>query len=420
MFDQDNWQEIVSTLKRNKLRSLMTAFGVFWGLLMLIVMLGSGSGLEHGVSKRFNDRATNSTYLWTRKTSKPYLGFPRGRRFQFENDDIQSLRHKIPEIEYLAPRNSLGGHQGANNVVRNGKVGAFTIYGDYPDVQHIQLLTMTKGRFINELDLAEKRKVAVIGTRVYKILFDKGEDPIGKYIQVKGIFFRVIGVFKTNRSGDDEEEHTQTVFIPFSSFQQAFNYGNRIGWFAITSIKGVPVSEVEKKAIALLARNHQIAPDDQQAFGFWNAEKEYNKINGVFFGINALVWFVGVSTLLAGVIGVSNIMLIVVKERTREIGIRRAVGATPFSIISQILLETICLTSIAGYFGLVLGVAGIELLASLIARGQIKMDMFDKPQVDFQMACIALLVLIFSGALAGLIPAHKAVSIKPVEAIHTE
>ncbi len=420
IFDQDNWQEIISTLKHNKLRSLMTAFGVFWGLLMLIVMLGSGTGLEHGVTKEFNERATNSTYIWTRKTSKPYQGFPRGRRYHFVNEDIRSLRLNIPEIEYLAPRNRLGGHRGADNVVRNGKIGAFTIYGDYPDVQHIQLLKITKGRFVNDLDVAQKRKVAVIGTRVHKILFEKGENPLGKYIQIKGIFFRVIGIFKTNSSGDDEEEDTQTVILPFSSFQQAFNYGNRIGWFAITSVKGVPVSVVEKKVLARLARNHHIAPDDQQAFGHWNAEKEYNKIQGVFFGINVLVWFVGISTLLAGIIGVSNIMLIVVKERTREIGIRRAVGATPFSIISQIMLETICLTSLAGYLGLVVGIAGIETLASLIAQGQIKMDMFDNPQVDFQIACIALLVLIVSGVIAGLIPAHKALSIKPVEAIRTE
>lgn len=420
VFERDNWQEIFNTLQKNKLRSLMTAFGVFWGLLMLIIMLGSGTGLENGVIQEFKERATNSVYIWTRKTSKPYKGFPRGRKFHFVNDDINSLRQNISEIRHLAPRNRLGSHRSTDNVTRNGKTGAFSIYGDYPDIQHIQLLKITQGRFINHLDISEKRKVAVIGKRVRKILFEKGEDPIGKYIRIQGIFFRVVGAFKTNKYGDDEEEDTQTVIVPFTSFQHAFKRGNRIGWFALTSIEEVPASLVEEKALALLARNHQIAPDDRQAFGHWNLEKEYKKVVDVFFGINALVWFVGISTLLAGIIGVSNIMLIVVKERTREIGIRRAVGATPRAIIAQIMLETVFLTAIAGYLGLLVGIVSIETVASLIANQQIEMELFTNPQVDFSVALTAVLILILAGVFAGLIPARRAVQIKPVEAIRAE
>ncbi len=420
IFDQDSWQEIISTLKKNKLRSLMTAFGVFWGIFMLMIMLGTGTGLENGVTQELSERATNSVYIWTRKTSKPYQGFPRGRHYHFVNEDIDKIRRNIPEVEYLAPRNKLGSYRSTDNVVRKDKAGAFSIFGDYPAIQNVLLLKLTQGRFINQLDLQEKRKVAVIGSRVYKILFEKGENPLGQYIQIQGIFFKVIGVFKTNRTGDDEEEDTQTIFVPFTTFQHAFNYSNRVGWFAMTSAKGIPASVVEKKVMALLARNHHIAPDDERAFGRWNAEIEHNKVMRVFFGIDALIWFVGISTLLAGVIGVSNIMLIVVKERTREIGIRRAVGATPRSIIGQIMLETICLTSIAGYLGLFAGVVIVEFFSYFMAKGGIKMELFRNPEIDLNVATIALFVLIISGAIAGLIPAHKAANIKTVDAIRTE
>ncbi len=398
----------------------MTAFGVFWGIFMLMVMLGTGTGLEHGVTQELSDRATNSVYIWTRKTSKPYQGFPRGRHYHFVNEDIEKIRRNIPGVEHLAPRNKLGSYRTTNNVVRKGKAGAFSIYGDYPAIQSILLQKITKGRFINHLDLQEKRKVAVIGSRVYKILFEKGDDPLGKYIQIRGVFFKVIGVFATNRSGDDEEEDTQTIFIPFTTFQHAFNYGNKVGWFAMTSEKGTSAAIVEEKVMALLARNHHIAPDDKRAFGRWNAEIEHNKIMDVFFGVEALIWFVGISTLLAGVIGVSNIMLIVVKERTREIGIRRALGAAPRSIIGQIMLETISLTSIAGYAGLLAGVVMVEISSYFMAKGGIKMELFRNPEVDLNAATIALLVLIISGAIAGLIPAHQAVNIKTVDAIRTE
>lgn len=416
LFDLDNWQEIFNTLKKNKLRSILTAFGVFWGIFMLLVMMGVGSGLQNGVNSDFKDRATNSVYIWAQRTSMPYRGFTRGRRYSLDNGDIAALREGIPELADLAPRHQRGNYQGDDNVFRNDKAGAFTFYGDYPDIQQVQLFGISQGRFFNRYDLEEKRKVAVIGEQAVRLLYDKGEDPIGSFIRTQGIFFQVIGVFKSNRPKDKQEEDANTIFIPFTTFQQTFNQGNQVGWFAMTSIPGVPASVVEEKALAILARNHTIAPNDKRAIGHWNAEKEFNKVQNILFGIKAMIWFVGISTLLAGMIGVSNIMLIIVKERTAEIGIRRAIGASPASIIGQIMLETIFLTSVAGYLGLVSGVFVIETVSSIMAQGE-QPELFQNPEVDFQIAVIALIILVVSGAIAGLLPAQRAVSIKPVDAI---
>jgi putative ABC transport system permease protein len=417
IFDKDIWQEIYSALRKNKLRAALTAFGVFWGVFMLIIMLGSGTGLHNGAMQDFSKVATNSVYIWPRHTTVHYKGFPRGRRFRFNNDDIKALKDTIPELEYIAPRNKLGGYRGINNVNRGLKNGAFSIYGDYPEIAFIKLMDMTYGRFMNRLDLKEKRKVAVIGARVFKILFDLGEDPIGQYIKIQGVYFKVIGVFNTKAVGDDEEEENQVIFIPFTTFQHTFNFGNRVSWFSLTSVKNVPVSLVEKKAISLLAARHHVAPDDIHAFGHWNTEKEFNKFINLFRGIRGLVWFVGTITLIAGIIGVSNIMLVIVKERTREIGIRRAVGATPWKIVSHIILESILLTTFAGYFGLVSGVGILEMVSEALQRFGSRTDMFQNPEVDFQIAIIALIVLVVSGILAGMIPAHRAIRIKPVDAI---
>ncbi len=420
IFDKDNWLEIVGTLRQNKLRSFLTAFGVFWGIFMLIIMVAAGNGLYNGAMHDFQSLAANSVFLWTQPTTLSFKGFPRGRKFNFDNEDIEALRRHIPEIEYLAPRNQLGGFRKVTNVTRGLKNGAFNIYGDYPEIAYISLMDIVAGRFINHLDLKEKRKVAVIGTRVREILFDPDEDPIGQHILVKGVYFKVIGAFESRKEGDEAEEETQAVFIPFTVFQQAFNYGNLVGWFSLTARKDVPASEVEKKAIAFLAERHQVAPDDVHAIGHWNTEKEYQKMTNLFIGINALIWFVGTCTLIAGVIGVSNIMLFVVKERTREIGIKRALGATPFAVIGQIILESVLLTTVAGYFGLVFGVGITELVAIAMKGAGGGSEFFKNPEVSLTVAATALAVLIVCGALAGLIPAKRAVSIKPVEAIRNE
>ncbi len=419
MFDKDRWQEIFHSLKKNKLRTFMTAFGVFWGIFMLIIMLGSGKGLENGVKSGMGDFATNSIFVWTQSTTMPYKGFPRGRHFYFNNDDIDALRDNIPEIEYLAPKiRGWSAGDGNNNTKRNDKTGAFSIVGEYPDWNKIDPMQMILGRFINDTDIEEKRKVAVIGTRVREILFEPDEDPIGEYIQVQDVYFKVVGVFKPlNNNINFGGEKEQMVFIPFTTLQKTYNYGNIVGWFSITSADEVPASVLEAKVLTLLARRHTIHPDDKAAFGHFNLEENFNQMKGLFQGINGLIWLVGIGTLLAGVIGISNIMLVIVKERTKEIGIHRALGATPYQIISQIITESIFLTTIAGYIGLTIGVGLVEGINFALVKFGVESEMFKRPEIDFTVALTALFILVISGAIAGFIPARRAVIIKPVDAI---
>ncbi len=420
MFDLDRWQEIWHVLKKNRMRTFLTAFGVFWGIFMLVIMLGSGNGLQNGVTQNFGDMATNSVFIWTQQTTMPYKGFPRGRRFYFDNEDVTALRHSVPELKYLAPRLQAGGYMQTNNVVRGLKSGIFNIMGDYPDFNRIDPLNIHGGRFVNDLDIDGKRKIAVIGSRVVDFLFEKGEEPLGRYIQIRGVYFQVVGVFTSKRTGEQANQENQNIYIPFTTLQQVYNYGNAVGFFALTSKDDVPVSVVEDKAVRLLKQRHAVAPDDDAAVGHFNLRKEYDKMQGLFFGIRLLVWIVGTGTLLAGVIGVSNIMLVVVRERTREIGVMRALGATPARIISQIITESVVLTTFAGYFGLVIGVGLLELINSLLGSGSQATEMFVHPGIDFGVAVTALSILVACGALAGLIPARRAVSVKPIDALRFE
>lgn len=422
MFDRDSWHEIIEALKKNRVRTTLTAFGVFWGIFMLIIMLGSGKGLQNGVTQGFGDFATNSFFMWTQRTTMPYKGFPRNRWFNFKNDDIQALRDNIPEIAILAPRLQGGGLRGGDNVVRGLKSGAFTINGDYPEWNLIDPVTVTQGRFLNHMDVLEQRKVAVIGSKVYDALFKPGENPLGQYIRIQGVYFGVIGVFKPKNSnvnfGGDKD---QTIFMPFTTLQKTYNYGDVVGWFAITSKEGVQASVVEEKAVKLMKQRHSIHPNDDQAIGHFNLEVQYKKMKGLFTGINGLIWLVGIGTLLAGVIGISNIMLVIVKERTKEMGVRRALGATPSIIMRQIIAESVFLTTMAGYIGLVIGVGLIELINFLLTKsGGAKDTMFKNPEIDFNIAIMALIILVISGVLAGIIPAKRAVSIKPIEALRDE
>jgi len=419
MFDVDKWNEIITALRKNKIRTALTAFGVFWGILMLMIMLGAGKGLEHGVLDGFKDFATNSAFVWTRTTTIPFKGFKRGRSFMLNNADMVALQNQIPEIDLLAPRLQGGGDsQGDNNVVRGLKTGAFSINGDYPQINLIDPSVIVKGRFIDNFDIQEVRKVCVIGTRVAEVLFDKNEDPIGKSIRIKGVYFQVIGVAKPKNPnisfGGDKE---QTITLPFTTLQKTYNYGDVVHYFSVTARTDVPVSIVENKCLKFLANRHNVSPDDEPAFGHFNLQKQFEKMTGLFTGIKGLIWIVGIGTLLAGVIGVSNIMLVIVKERTKEIGIQRALGASPVKIVSQIITESVFLTSVAGYFGLVVGVGLVELanMATKGGDGSIK-----NPEVDFTIAIISLTILVVAGAFAGMIPARKAISIKPIDALRYE
>lgn len=416
MFDIDNWQEIFATIKKNKLRTFLTSLGVGWGIFMLVIMLGAGNGLKNGVMEDFKGTATNSFFIWTQKTTKAYKGMKPGRNFNFNNGDVKALS-QIKELSIVSPQNQLGGHQGGNNVIRGLKIGNFEVGGVYPNIKDIQEIKIVEGRFLNENDIREKRKVCVIGSRVKEVLFKADENPIGDYIQINGVYFKVIGLTKPSGNGNDAREQSQKIQIPFSTFQNAFNYGDIVGWFAIASRKDIPASVAEEKVMALIKERHKISPDDKLAIGHWNMEVQYNKMNGLFTGINGLIWFVGIGTLIAGVIGISNIMLIVVKERTKEIGVKRALGAIPSLVVGQIILESVFLTLVAGYFGLVFGVLLLEGINSMLGDS---IEMFKNPTVDLNVALFSLSVLVVSGAFAGLIPAYRAVSVHPVEALRAE
>jgi putative ABC transport system permease protein len=421
MFDRDKWQEIYSSLKSNKLRTFFTAFGVFWGIFMLIIMLGSGNGLRNAVYDGMGDFATNSAIMFTRQTTIPYKGFPRGREWLFHTSDMEALLRNIPEIDQLAPRLQPWGGNGGNNVVHGLKTGAYNITGDYPAINKIDPVRLLMGRFINEIDLQNKRKVAVIGNRVRDELFKNNEKIIGEYIRINGVYYQVVGVFEPkNKNINFGGEKDKSVFIPFTTMQVSYNMGDDVHYFLVTAKPNKSASVVEEKCMKLLAERNHVAPEDEQAFGHFNLEKEFKKMNGLFLGIRILIWIVGTGTLLAGVIGVSNIMLIIIKERTKEIGIQRAIGATPWRIMSQIVTESVTLTAIAGSFGLVLGVFLLEVINNMLASSAEKSEMFKNPEVDIQVAVTALIVLVISGVVAGLIPARKAVSMKPVDALRYE
>ncbi len=420
MFDIDKWQEIAGTIRRNKLRTFLTMFGVFWGIFMLVILMGSGNGLENGVNNEFKGWASNGGFVWSNRTTMPYNGLQPGRYIRFVNDNRQMLLSGVRDIEYLAPRLNLSNWSSGNNITRESKSGSFRVFGDYPEYQKIQIVDMVKGRHINEKDIADRRKIAVIGNYVKNVLFDDDENPVGDYININGIHFQVVGVFKSKRNNEQAEWDERTIHVPFSTFQQAFNYGNRIGWFAFTAKPGVPVSVVEKGMKAALMQTHHIHPDDFNALGSNNLEEEFARVNRLFDGIDIFVWIVGIGTLLAGVIGVSNIMLIIVKERTKEIGIRKSIGANPGSIIGMIIQESIFITLLAGYLGLVTGILVLSGISYGLETFELDTGMFANPEVDIKTAVVALFILVLGGALAGMIPATKAARINPIEALHAE
>ena len=420
MFDLDRWTEIYQTLAKNKLRTALTAFGVFWGIFMLIIMLGAGRGLKNGVLKGMGDMATNSMFMWTQRTSMPYKGFPRGRFYNFNNEDTRAMLQQIPEISQIAPRIQGYAQDGNNNVVRNERTGAYTIQGDMPAYNIIDPVKVTKGRFLNPNDVNLNRKVAVLGKKVVADLYKADEDPINSYIRLQGVYFQVIGVFESRKNDNQAEYDNQNIIIPFTTLQKTYNYGDAVGWFSITAKKGIPVSQMEAKIKQFLMKRHDIHPEDIRAIGSWNVEKEFTKMNNLFTGIAGLIWIVGIGTLLAGVIGISNIMLVVVRERTKEIGIQRAIGARPAVIIGQILTESTILTLIAGYGGLVAGVAIVEMVNYFLSMSGGSTGMFANPEVDFSIAVTALFIIVLCGLLAGIIPARKAIKIKPIEALRYE
>ncbi|NGZ89718.1 ABC transporter permease [Psychroflexus maritimus] len=419
MFSRDKWSEILESLTSNMFRTILTAFGVFWGIFILVILLASGTGLENGVKKGFSGVATNSMFMWAQTASQAYKGLPKGRRYNFKLDDIEAIKDEVNGLKYVSPRNQLGGFGGANNVTRGLKSGAFNVYGDYPDIINQEPTTILQGRFINQNDINERRKVAVIGEGVLQELYDFDEDPLGTYIKIQGVNFMVIGIFKKKGFGPgDNEEASKQIYTPFTAYSQAFNQGENVGWMAVTAKDGESISELKKEVFEVVKQRHTIAPKDDRAIGHFDLFEQYNKITGLFLALNAVAYFVGIMVLISGVIGISNIMLIVVKERTNEIGVRRALGATPWQIKGQILMESITLTIIAGMTGIVFATGVLILVNKFLPQNADLM--FVNPSVDLNSIVIALIILIISGLLAGLIPAQNAIKIRPVDALRTE
>lgn len=422
MFDRDKWTEILEALTANTFRTILTAFGVFWGIFILVILLAAGNGLENGVKQGFSGMATNTMFMWTQATSKPYKGLPKTREFEFRNSDVPALKEKFPDLLYVSPRNQLGGHDQGNNVVRGTKTAAFNVYGDYPEFVKQESMNIIKGRFVNYQDIKARRKVAVIGQGVIDGLYEKTEEVIGTYIKVNGVNFMVVGVYmkKANANNDNAEENQKSVFTPFTAFQQAFNYGDRVGWMAITAKDDASITELKPKILEFMKSRHTISPDDERAIGNFDLYAEFSKILGLFSILRFIAYFVGTLVLLSGVIGISNIMLIVVKERTKEIGIRRALGATPAAIRSQILLEAIFLTIVAGMLGIATATGILMIVNKVLDSMPSEGSMFANPSVDLPVVFFALLILIGSGLLAGFIPAQTAIKVKPVDALRTE
>jgi putative ABC transport system permease protein len=419
MFNRDKWNEVLESLTSNLFRTILTAFGVFWGIFILVILLAAGNGFENGVKQIFDGISSNSMFMWSQPISKSYDGLPKGRRYNFQLEDVEQIRREVDGLKYVSPRNQLGGFGGENNVVRGLKSGAYNVYGDYPDIQFQEPMKVLKGRFLNQNDIEDKRKVAVIGEGVVKGLYNFDEEPLGSYIKIQGVNFMVIGIYKKRGfGGGNAEEEQKQIYVPFTAYSQAFNMGQVVGWMAITADDDKSITNLKSNVFDIIKRNHSIAPEDDRAIGNFDLYEQYQKVSGLFIALNAVAYFVGILILLSGVIGISNIMLIVVKERTNEIGVRRALGATPWQIRGQVLFESVFLTIIAGMTGIAFATGILAIINAVLPKDS---DMpFVNPSVDLVTVIIALIILIISGLFAGFIPAQNAIRVKPVDALRTE
>ncbi len=411
LFDPDTWQEIYSSIRKNKVRTGITIIGVMWGIFLLVVLLGAAKGIENNFNRLFGDFATNSVFVWAQQTSKPFKGFQEGKAITLKMSDLDNIRNEIEGLEFVVPR-----HQTQALTVNKFKTGTFGVFGDYPEFDKVQKRNLVYGRFINHNDIVEKKKVCVIEEEIYKQLFDKDEFPIGQYIKINDINYNVVGMYKEGQIGGGGPQGN--IHIPFTTFQQVYNRGNTVGWMMITGKPGFDITQIESDVKLLLKNLHNVHPEDDRAFGSFNLGKEIAKVTGFLTGMQFVTWFVGIATLIAGVFAIGNILLITVKERTKEIGIRRALGAKPWEIKRQIILESVFLTSIAGTLGIIFGGIVLMIIDSTIGQGE---DRFlTNPTVDIPVILIAAATLVILGTLIGLIPAQTAVSIRPIEALREE
>jgi putative ABC transport system permease protein len=406
----DRWEEILISIKKNKLRSFLTGFSVAWGIFMLIILLGSGHGLENGVHDQFRSSAVNTLWVWGGQTSLPYKGLQPGRYITFENEDYKNVKSGVGGIEYIAGRSHVWGD---NIISYKGEYGNYDIRSVHPEYGTIEKVIVHKGRYINPLDVQKYSKVACIGIAVKDALF-KGKEALNNYINIQGVPFKVVGVFEDD---DGRQDNQRTVYIPITTAQKVFMGRDRLQTLAVT-VASNDIEDSKRMEDAIrqkIAANHNFDKADDRAIFIWNAVEEFKQFKDLFAAIRLFIWIIGIGTIIAGIVGVSNIMMIAVNERTKEIGIRKSIGATPLSIIMLIMQEAILITAFAGYIGMVLGVAVLELVSPYIHS-----EFFRNPEASLGIAISATVVLIISGMLAGYIPARRAVAIKPVEALKDE
>ncbi len=418
MFDLDRWEEIWQTINRNRKRSIMTAFGVFWGIFMLTIMMGAGLGLKRLMYSSFGSMAVNSCFYWGGQTSLPYKGLPSGRRWSLENEDMAAIKTQVPGVKNVA-----GIIWGSTyKFSRKDKKGDYQLMGYTPEFQEISPQTLRFGRYINDIDMAQQRKVCVITEQVWEELFPNRENPVGQTIRMNNMYLTVVGVCIPPRNGVQFQGPT-SVLIPFSTLQKMYNKGNKFDGMAVAAYDNWDIKEVEENVKKVFQARHTLSPDDNKAVQGFNLGDLFNKFSGLFSGISILTWIVGTGTLLAGIVGVSNIMLVTVRERTQEIGIRRALGAKPRTIISQIMSESFVLTFVSGIFGLALAIGILSLAETLLSTltatpegGGLQIN----TQISFGLALGSTGILILGSLLAGILPANRALSIKPVDAIREE
>ena len=418
LFDKDTWQEIFSSIEQNKVRTIITVIGVLWGIFLYIVLSGAAKGIDHGFERQFERISSNSLFVWGQATSVPYDGFKTGRQINFKLSDVTALKNRIPEIQHIAPRNSSGVFGGSKAQLVNGqKKGSYNIYGDFPIYTTIATKTIFDGgRFINESDIKDKRKVCVIGERTQQELFKEDESPIGKFVRINGIHFRIIGVTKFVDGGGPGNDGD--IYIPFTTYQRLYNTGEYVDFLLVAAFPTADIVQVETDIRAVLKELHHVSPEDKRALGGFNIGKMFKQISQFASGMTFLSMVIGLATIIGGIIGIGNILLISVKERTKEIGVRRAIGANPKEIRTQIMLESVFLTVIAGIIGIILG--ALVLSGINMATKDMTDYPFTNPTVPITYILGALFLMVVLGTLIGLIPAHRAVSIKPIDALREE
>ena len=413
-FDLDTYREILDTLTRNKSRSFLTGFGVFWGVFMLVALMGGGKGVKELLDQTFEGFATNSAIIWAQPTTKAYKGFAKGRRWNMVYNDVERLKEQVPELDKVAPLLQ----SASGTAVFGDRKSTVSPQGATPDYQHIEEPKMYYGRYLNAMDMAQCRKVCVIGKKVYKDLFPGGGDPCGKSIRIDSIYYCIVGVdYNMSNAVSFGGDAGTSVVVPITLMQKTYNRGNAVDVIAVTGRPGVLMSTLAPRIRSTIGRTHSIDPTDEQGIMVFNTEVLFQLLDNMFQGVNFLIWLVGLGTLLAGAIGVSNIMMVTVRERTTEIGIRRAIGATPRMILSQIIAESIVLTLVAGMSGILFAVAILQMLELANTEDGILAAHF---QVDFWTAILCAVIIAAMGVLAGLAPASRAMSIKPVDAMRDE